>query len=1817
MPDIFGLSDGAGYDPAASLAAPEGNTPAPGGVIPLSQMGENYYHPQDRSYSIGQHLAFAVPGTALAAVDTVGRSVGILSENSTKEFAKRLDPAGFGSYYEDNFGGLSLAGDLGTMLIPGIYGAKAMQSGSWLFKSLAKAGVSTKALDVAFASAEEGGAALRTLLSEDLLAATTKRQVLFTAGTNPVRDKLVADALKTGLADATKKYVGSEAAIFATMNQSENLYPSDLSVSGQLALHAVGLGVSGAIEAAFIKRSIRQNLRSPEAKDAIVAARNALGIEPAPSTAGSRDFQITLAALSGGEQRATRERAIQAGDTALAQNAGKLATSWDIDLKNELGKLATDKIKHIDLSANEASIRSLMGAIQRDPTIVPGLRVFGDIPTTQADFAELTQAATAQVTRLQKSLDRHADAIMRVQYTSEKMRNVRTGVTPSAERTALINSAKDAIRVLGDEALDASSFSSLVASLNEAAALYTKTSGLPLDKEMARRLRLVNRASTSLRAIDDAQEELAKYSKLSVYVAEPDGNMVLASERRLRFHDTDHPVIGTVARQGQIAEQAFGTHGPLRDPLSGTEFTPIVTADLIPQLPANKAWVDMSVFQQSAYYATGQHILEHYKPGRRLPQNLINLAEDSPAYSLDLAAHIVQRHPEAVADFNLPLAAQGNEAAWLAQRAIENKYSQIFVPLMDRWTKEQAGNTLTAANMRLTLEDMRYALNLPGKQLGSESPLFQLFRSVYIQGDRSLESAGIKAADLGRLMREEVAGLSEPAGPASMNLLSTQPQKAYATVGNNFRELRDATSGAFAKAQLLIKEPPKFNLFQQSMDTYSAARNLERLRLFSEEAPGFIRDLFGKITSTSAFQVAKFGVTTLADGQQANRGVFAYQNMATRDIDVFTAVDTVAAIAENNASRWVEQLFTRPGASGQSHYTAFLNLRRPENKGSLFTLEQFRAAKQFGFELEAGTVPDATGKYHMFKLATTGGEENPQLTGKNIAAWKKMFGEDVPLPDPANAMLPLITPSSSAMRGTPLLLDEVALSGLHAIKDVMDTLYTSTNFLRKVHGRPEVAYQNWYLPPPNLADKVVKYVVMPGEEGTGKAVKYVLYDATNSGMAKQVAHPVVQDLLRKGGQLLDQAEMGRQFDLRDQAFFNMLDFSDTLAQTGRGSGALGKQRVDYGVSVLDDLVASAESHVLSIAKRTVSSLFENELAYARHMDAMSELAKGKSSIWQQWANRLLGNKATTGTQGPLDAVTRQVSSSWDASYAKVKDSIQAIMPTHGTISSKTEKDFNTLKAALGDRLPYSSAAEFAENTFKVSRNPSLEDVSYGLNGITANLALRIFEVGNATLSLVGNLVSMPLVMNALKRSNHPTEEAWRAATGLLGHSIPNQDVALPNPARWMAKAMQFSFSKEGQQVIEEARRFGGLRGTVAEVYRTLHMPMEGEASAAVRKLVDAVSFISDKGEQLSRTWAYMGGYLLARDAYRMSSAADRHSVAMLFADNAIANFRSANKPMLFQGALGAPLGLFQTYMWNYYGRMFRYIENKDYRALTVNYALQAGVFGLESVPGWTQINSMYMSAAKGERDLIDGLDAAYGTRATDWVLHGTISNLPKVFGADGIALYSRGDANISRVPAFISPANAPVVAIAENVAGLLGESLNMFKTGGEPTMQRMAEIVGTYSPNRPLARTMELATGVSVDKRGAVIAEDTRTASSIVARLMGLRPMQEAEAIKANARNSSVELHQQEIHKRLQTNLRSAFRAGLSAEEMDTVLSDAIMAHIQAGGSPSSAAEYIKNAALAAQINRNDREFMRLMKNPSRYNEAVRLLNSMTGYRED
>lgn len=352
----------------------------------------------------------------------------------------------------------------------------------------------------------------------------------------------------------------------------------------------------------------------------------------------------------------------------------------------------------------------------------------------------------------------------------------------------------------------------------------------------------------------------------------------------------------------------------------------------------------------------------------------------------------------------------------------------------------------------------------------------------------------------------------------------------------------------------------------------------------------------------------------------------------------------------------------------------------------------------------------------------------------------------------------------------------------------------------------------------------------------------------------------------------------------------------------------------------------------------------------------------------------------------------------------------------------------------------------------------------------------------------------------------------------------------------------------------------------------------------------------------------MTGHRMATQVLKMANKEDALLFAHNFANKTIGDYRPNNRPRIFQGALGMPLGLFQTFTWNYYQRLFSYIENADIRTVATQFAMQSSVFGVQSVPGWDLVTGFFASNYDGTTNPVDGFQNLFGADwKTDTILYGTLSNIPRIFGAEtGVALYSRGDLNIQRLPGLWSIDKTAPAQLIQNAYNILDQSVGMMRQQGFSS-QQMAEILATNSISRPLRNIIEISLGERVDPRGQLIRQDIRSGLSIAARTLGLRTLLEAKQDEAYFRLRSTQFSQMEKMRELRTATRAAIRGG-SLDE-DTVRG-AIHNYIRYGGSPNYFAQWLRDQYIAAKVPRAEREFVDALKDGNRLYDVQRLMNS-------
>ena len=659
--------------------------------------------------------------------------------------------------------------------------------------------------------------------------------------------------------------------------------------------------------------------------------------------------------------------------------------------------------------------------------------------------------------------------------------------------------------------------------------------------------------------------------------------------------------------------------------------------------------------------------------------------------------------------------------------------------------------------------------------------------------------------------------------------------------------------------------------------------------------------------------------------------------------------------------------------------------------------------------------------------------------------------------------------------------------------------------------------------------------------------------------------------------------------------------------------------------VFNDVIKSAESRAQVARNATVNS---RERGY-----------RGRS-IYDHFIENLTGRLSSTssesqvgqlrrGTEDWAQRIINETSPHVSNIWRGVRDWVANAVPSE-RVGDTQHKAFTKLTEQLGEYMPFKNAAEMAERLHGAKRPPELADITGNLSKFEAALRLRMFEVIHPIMNLSGIINSAPAVIRHAQPLPGESTENFARRIGHSAQIFERADgvpIGVVDTGKLLQRAFKRAWSREShadyeymlghgyitQEVAEFQRQFGSIDSKSTWRKFMTGDPTSQESGALGRLhrgggLVGWISVLSDRSEDFSRSWGHMVGLELA-DFLKIPTREARHSFAHDIANKMIANYDPKNRPEIFQGALGAPIGLFQSFIWNYYQRLFRYIETGDARSAATQYALQGSLFGVTTLPGWSAVNKLFFDHSDGEQSPYDAIYERFGQGVGDVLMGGTLSSLPKLAnllpgeqGIGGIDLYSRGDTNV-RLPVV----NMPMFDTAHRIWTAMGAGASAF-AGAHPNLtgQQVAEIFTNLITNRPMAGFIEqaFANGYDTDGVGQVVSE-THGAMESLYRLMGARSLRQSKELEAFYSNKNA----MELQNAKMSDLRVSVRAAMRAGDVDSI-PDYFNQYVLNGGDPKYFKRWIKSNYKAAISTRAERMLNEVMDNPDKMALTERLLDA-------
>ena len=289
---------------------------------------------------------------------------------------------------------------------------------------------------------------------------------------------------------------------------------------------------------------------------------------------------------------------------------------------------------------------------------------------------------------------------------------------------------------------------------------------------------------------------------------------------------------------------------------------------------------------------------------------------------------------------------------------------------------------------------------------------------------------------------------------------------------------------------------------------------------------------------------------------------------------------------------------------------------------------------------------------------------------------------------------------------------------------------------------------------------------------------------------------------------------------------------------------------------------------------------------------------------------------------------------------------------------------------------------------------------------------------------------------------------------------------------------------------------------------------------------------------------------------KLMSAKEQLAYINTFVNRTQGNYLASQRPLMFSGAIGQAIGLFQTYQFNLMQQLLRHVgEGHGKDAMTL-LALQGTIHGMNGMPGFNAINTHLVGNASGNKDHRDVYDATYGIagkQAGDWLMYGAASNALGLLHPDlKVNLYTRGDINPRHVTIIpTNPADVAGIAATGKVFANIFNTAKKLGAGGDvvTTLLQGLEHNGISRPLAGLAQTLEgldnpLGASYSTSKRGNVIASNDLLSLANLGRIVGGKPLDEAIAIDASYRFKAYGLKDQKKRQVLGAAIKTTLIAG-------------------------------------------------------------------------
>ena len=710
------------------------------------------------------------------------------------------------------------------------------------------------------------------------------------------------------------------------------------------------------------------------------------------------------------------------------------------------------------------------------------------------------------------------------------------------------------------------------------------------------------------------------------------------------------------------------------------------------------------------------------------------------------------------------------------------------------------------------------------------------------------------------------------------------------------------------------------------------------------------------------------------------------------------------------------------------------------------------------------------------------------------------------------------------------------------------------------------------------------YAVVSDPSVTGVGHKSMIHAASPAELEKMISKVPSNYKVYKGDQLKQFFKSEGEFDWEMTLHENYIN-SD-LKRSGVNN--------PFFVRTDPELIAKSflNDHLRSddiFTRELVNAKYEKEFSFLRQQgEQYTNTATSKYTGSYRDIENTVKNPYTNYMKTALNVSQIAEYPLWQGLNTKLDSAVSKIAGTIADLgrAAKTPADLDGINAQLrefGIKSAYYDAAVDALANHSAPRGALTSFVGKA-NAMISTLVTRL-DPFNAINNAVGATVlygsELKSFIGAMGRSD--TELAGKlsgmlktpmASEGLLNPATAGAVPQVTTQGKVMQQAIANWFNKDATTVsgqnLREYYKANGWSTRLMDQHTAMmdELTLVGTEDAGILASKTAKAFaafkqLADKGEKITgNKYVEEMNRFLAADSMRQltdigvaaGKITEKEALGYIntFVNRTQGNILASQRPLMFQGAIGQAVGLFQSYQFNMMQQLFRHVGEGTGKDAAMLLGLQGTMYGMNGLPAFNYLNTHIVGTMSGNPKHTDAYSAVYGIAGKsvgDLLLYGLPSNL---FRAN---LYSRGDINPRQVTVIpVNPVDIPFVSATMKLYDTVANSVSKSQNGAT-LWQSLLSGIEHNGLSRPLSGVAQVAQAISHEgtvfsttKKSSISASNDLYSWATAVRLAGAKPMDEAIANDATFRLNVYKMADREKLLKLSGAVRSSSYAGDSAD---------------------------------------------------------------------